>query len=477
MSPTPSSIFAAPALSHRTVLASVTLVDATAIGLAGLIAWIVPGNLPFLPPVPYIQSVIGWFTLIQFFVWFLFLKLLGAYDLRDVSVGSREYRVVLHATASTASLFGVVAYLFNVPLSRTYFVLSFVVGAILLLLGRFTYRRVIHRYRAKGRFMRRTLIAGSCANAHAVALELQSRPWLGLLPVGSIRPEALNGQGTTHEGDYGTFGTIVQSAEAEVVLITDGYLADQSEMGKIAWALEPYRVSLIVLPSLSNVAADRIHTRPVAGMPFVWVERPRSAEALSWGKRLFDFVGASLGWLLVSPLLLLIALSIKLEDGGPVCYRQTRIGRDGQPFLVRKFRSMVPNADTLKAQIADQSDPNHVLFKIKSDPRITRVGAFIRKHSLDELPQLVNVIRGEMSLIGPRPCLPEEAARYTAAERMRLRVRPGITGLWQVSGRSDLAWDETIRLDLYYVDNWSVLRDAMILLKTIKIVVTGAGAY
>jgi exopolysaccharide biosynthesis polyprenyl glycosylphosphotransferase len=215
----------------------------------------------------------------------------------------------------------------------------------------------------------------------------------------------------------------------------------------------------------------------VAGLPLVHVEAPRAVHASHWAKRAFDVVGSLGLMLLISPVLLATALAVKLHDGGPVLFRQTRIGRDGRPFSCLKFRSMVTDAENLRTDLEVNHERSSVLFKLVNDPRVTRPGKLIRRLSIDELPQLWNVLRGQMSLVGPRPPLPHEAARYGSDMRRRLRVRPGMTGLWQVSGRSDLSWDETVRLDLFYVDNWSMVQDLNILMRTVSAVLGSRGAY
>jgi lipopolysaccharide/colanic/teichoic acid biosynthesis glycosyltransferase len=181
--------------------------------------------------------------------------------------------------------------------------------------------------------------------------------------------------------------------------------------------------------------------------------------------------------LFLVPVFLVIAVLVKVTGPGPVLFRQTRVGKDGAEFRMLKFRTMVHDAEQLKNELTTQNETDGVLFKIKSDPRVTRVGSCLRRYSLDELPQLINVMLGEMSLVGPRPPLPEEAAQYGRVVRRRLVVKPGMTGLWQISGRSDLAWDEAVRLDLQYVENWSLALDMLILWKTVAAVIRGSGAY
>jgi exopolysaccharide biosynthesis polyprenyl glycosylphosphotransferase len=242
---------------------------------------------------------------------------------------------------------------------------------------------------------------------------------------------------------------------------------------QISWALEPGRQHLVLAPSITDIAGPRLHTRPVAGLPLVHVETPKFSRGQRFAKRSFDIVAATLLIFLASPVLLAVATGVKATSPGPLLFRQERIGLRGIPFQMLKFRSMRVGADAeLKALLDAQGTSERPLFKVKDDPRITSIGRFIRKYSLDELPQLFNVLGGSMSLVGPRPQVAAEVALYTDAARRRLLARPGITGLWQVSGRSSLDWDQTVRLDLYYVENWSLLGDIAILAKTVKTVVS-----
>jgi exopolysaccharide biosynthesis polyprenyl glycosylphosphotransferase len=247
---------------------------------------------------------------------------------------------------------------------------------------------------------------------------------------------------------------------------------------RLSWALEERDVELIVSPGIIEVAGPRLSIRPVAGLSLLHLERPSASGGRMLGKAVFDKVLGTLLILGASPFLLGVAASVKLSSRGPVFYRQTRIGVDGTKFRMVKFRSMVVDADRQREALKDQANQgNGVLFKMHDDPRVTRVGKVLRRFSLDELPQLLNVVRGDMSLVGPRPPLPEEVAGYSDDATRRLKVRPGLTGLWQVSGRSDLTWEESLRLDLRYTDNWSLALDISILWRTFRAVLRGSGAY
>jgi exopolysaccharide biosynthesis polyprenyl glycosylphosphotransferase len=246
---------------------------------------------------------------------------------------------------------------------------------------------------------------------------------------------------------------------------------------ELAWELEKTGTDLCVAPALLDVAGPRTTIRPVAGLPLLHVDHPEFTGTKQVIKDAFDKLVGLSALALTAPVFLFVTLIIRLDDGGPAFFRQTRVGRDGRGFTVYKFRTMVMDAEKLKAELAASNDHDGVLFKMRKDPRITKVGSWLRRWSLDELPQLLNVVRGDMSLVGPRPALPDEAARYGDYVRRRLVVKPGLTGLWQVNGRSDLSWEESVRLDLRYVENWSLVLDLQILWKTLSAVWRGSGAY
>lgn len=291
---------------------------------------------------------------------------------------------------------------------------------------------------------------------------------------GKATPDGIAILGNTDET-----ARIVAVSGIDVVLFVGGGVGSAQAMRRAAWALESTGASIMLVPSLTDVSSDRIRVRPAAGLPFVELEGPRAHVATRVLKRSFDVVGSSLLIVLTSPFLAGGAFAVWRHDRGPVLFRQGRVGRDGEVFQCLKLRSMVVDADALVVTMSTENkhSDDHVLFKVERDPRITPPGRFIRRFSIDELPQLFNVFRGEMSLVGPRPPLPREVARYDEDARRRLAVRPGMTGLWQVSGRSDLSWEDSVRLDLYYVDNWSVLQDLVILSRTVRAVLGGGGAY
>ncbi|HET9759420.1 MAG TPA: sugar transferase, partial [Nocardioidaceae bacterium] len=269
----------------------------------------------------------------------------------------------------------------------------------------------------------------------------------------------------------------VEIAEADVIFMAGGALDSSTQLRRIAWQLEERDVQVVVAPSITDVSAERVRVRPVGGLPLMHIAKPRAVHASRAGKRCFDIVGAVVLLGLLAPVFVFSAIWIKLNDGGPVLFTQERAGRGGSTFRCLKLRSMVVDAEQLLAELHALTGHRDGLFKMPDDPRITRPGRWLRRFSIDELPQLVNVLRGEMSLVGPRPPLSSEVDRYADDVHRRLLVRPGLTGLWQVSGRSGLSWDESVRLDLYYVDNWSMTSDLVIIAKTVRAVVGSSGAY
>ena len=413
--------------------------------------------------------------------WLLALVLNGAYQETYFAAGTEEYRRVFTASLAAAGLVGIGCYLARFPLSRGFYVLLFAVGIPLLLLSRYAGRRVIQRLRSRGRLSRQILIAGAPQHVEALADVLQRESWLGYSIIGCLTadeqalPETSTGipvLGRTRDA-----ASIVASRRVDTLLFAEGAFEKGTTLRQMAWELEKYsHLEIAVAPSLTDVAAGRVEIRPVAGLPLVYVGHTRAQDSAHWAKRAFDIVGSLTLLAFSSPLWLWAALRIKLHDGGPVLFRQTRVGLDGRTFECLKFRTMVLGAEGMLPSLQGP-ERAHVLFKMQSDPRVTKVGRLLRRYSLDELPQLVNVLRGDMSLVGPRPPLPAEVQRYEALASRRLHVRPGLTGLWQISGRSDLSWDDTVRLDLYYVDNWSMVQDLVILLKTLSAVIAARGAY
>lgn len=414
--------------------------------------------------------------------WLAVLWLVGCYRYSVFGAGTEEYKLVVNGSALTAAGIGIGCYLTQFPLARGFYVLAFAFGMPLLLLNHFATRRFLQRQRAAGRLQHRVLLVGNTAHVDEIAAVLRRERWLGYEVLGALTPRAsgdtdLTPAGIPVLGYPEEVPQVLRLMHGDTVFFTNGAYPSANLMRMAQWDLETTGAQVILAPNLTEVSSQRVQVRPVAGLPLVHLDGSRAGEATRWAKRVFDLLGATLIGLLVAPLFLVLALWIKREDGGPVFYRQERVGRDGRTFHCWKFRSMVVGADRLVADLRRDHGVDALMFKMADDPRITAPGRFLRRFSLDELPQLWNVVRGDMSLVGPRPPLPSEAEAYDDSVARRLRVRPGMTGLWQVSGRSDLSWEDTVRLDLYYVDNWSMVQDLAILFRTVSAVLGSRGAY
>ncbi|WP_236082133.1 sugar transferase [Acidipropionibacterium jensenii] len=414
-------------------------------------------------------------------LWAAMIWLAGGYRRTQLTTEVAEYRSVFNGSLLTAGLLGVSAYLLEYPLSRTFYGTVFLIGIPAVLVAHIAFRRIIKLARVKGKYRSRVLIAGDLDHIIEVMTILNRETWLGYDPIGVLAEDIKGCQAALTVPVVAVPEYVVDAVrrtEVDTVIFTEGAYPSGRDFNLIARELEHERTDLIVVPSVTDVAAARMNVRPVAGLPLVHIEKPRAAKAGAGPKRVVDIVGAVLLMVATAPLVALAALAIKLEDGGPVIFKQRRVGLGGEVFDCLKLRSMVTDAETIKARaLLAHNESDGVLFKMRKDPRITRVGTFIRRYSIDEMPQFVNVLKGEMSLVGPRPALEAEVARYQPQVLRRLDVRPGLTGLWQVSGRSDLSWEDTVRLDLYYVDNWSMLQDVAILGRTAKAVVGSSGAY
>jgi exopolysaccharide biosynthesis polyprenyl glycosylphosphotransferase len=412
--------------------------------------------------------------------WILVIALRGGYDSGVFGAGAEEYKAVVNGSLLTAALLGIGCYLSKFPLSRGFFLFAFGIGLLLLVVGRFILRRSLHRARRHGSLGQRTMIVGSDEHVDAVASVFRRETWLGYDVLGALVPtvgDPATKGGVQVLGDVEEAAALVRAYGVDVVFVVGGAFHHPLAMRNLVWDLESDNVQVIMAPGVTDVSSERIRVRPVAGLPLLHLDRPRSQDALRWAKRTFDIVGSATMLAIAAPVMLWAAWQIRRHDGGPVLFRQTRVGRDGDYFTCLKFRSMVVDAEGDLAELHSEVGYEDGLFKMQRDPRITKPGQWIRRFSIDELPQLINVLRGDMSLVGPRPPLPLEVDRYTLMQSRRLRVRPGMTGLWQVSGRSDLSWTESIRLDLYYVDNWSMIQDVIILARTVGAVLSSRGAY
>ncbi len=425
----------------------------------------------------------GTVSVVIIVAWTLALGLGATRDSRIIGNGSTEYRRIIDTTVKLFGIFAIVVYLFKIDVARGYIITAFPIGLVVLLAARWLWRQWLVFQRESGEFSARVLLVGSRDSAEHIAMQLASQPSAGYKVVGACTPDS--GMGALLRGDVPIVGDLdrIEAAmtelDADTLVVTSSDRLPPARIRSLSWALEPGRQHLIVAPALTDIGGPRIHTRPVAGLPLIHVETPHYEGGTRHLKRIFDVVSAGVLLLLLSLPLAVVALTIKATSPGPVLFKQERVGRNGSRFSMLKFRSMVATAeqDLVSLLDADRAEGNTVMFKMKNDPRVTPIGRFIRRYSIDELPQLFNVLRGDMSLVGPRPPLPREVEKYESHVNRRFLVQPGLTGLWQVSGRSNLSWEDTVRLDLYYVENWSLATDLIILLRTARAVMAREGAY
>ncbi|MDQ2797914.1 MAG: sugar transferase, partial [Actinomycetota bacterium] len=388
----------------------------------------------------------------------------------------------LHLTVGMAFLF----YAANVSVARGFVFPALVLALLLDLVGRYAARKFLHRRRRNGASMTAVIAIGGGASVAQFTALLRRDRHAGLDVVGACLPDDaadietvtrdLAAAGIPVLGSVDTILEAVHHHGANTVAVLSGEISAE-KLRWISWQLEGTSVELVVSPGLAEIGGRRLHIQPVAGLPLLHIEEPEFAGFRRMIKRGFDIVLSVLALTVLAPVLLIIGLLVRLTSRGPALFTQTRIGLHGREFRVMKFRSMCHDAEQQKVELLTTNEAGGVLFKMRADPRVTRIGRTLRRFSLDELPQLINVLRGSMSLVGPRPPLPDEVAKYRDDVRRRLLVKPGLTGLWQISGRSDLSWEESIRLDLRYVEDWSLSLDLLVLWKTARAVMSADGAY
>lgn len=455
-------------------------VDFGCAAVAGGIAWQMrfAGQLPAAVSHLYLAL-----TLALPLVWVAAVALSGAYERRFIGLGTEEFRRVAGAGIALTAVVAVASYATQAELARGYVLVALPAVTALSLVGHYVWRKRLHRLHRAGWCMRRTLVVGHSAATREMVRLLRREPHHGMTVVGVCLPpgESVDAHGELDGaavyGDFQAVPGAVALAEADTVAVLACPEMDGAALRRLAWRLERSGTELTVAPALIDVAGPRTSIRPVAGLPLLHVEHPQLGGGRRLAKGLVDRAAAALALVALAPVFAVVALAVRLSSPGPAVFTQTRIGKDGVSFPVYKFRTMVTDAEARKARLHARNEHDGVLFKMRNDPRVTPVGCWLRRYSLDELPQLVNVLAGHMSLVGPRPPLPEEVAAYGHDVRRRLVVKPGMTGLWQVSGRSELSWEESVRLDLRYVENWSLTLDVQILWKTCSAVVRGAGAY
>jgi exopolysaccharide biosynthesis polyprenyl glycosylphosphotransferase len=412
------------------------------------------------------------------------LPISRAWSQRVLGEGAEEYRRLGRGLTTAGVLVALGGLLFGALGVQAWVFIVVPAIALVAFPQRYVLRRVLHHQRRHGRCLLPVMAAGSPETVRDLIDRTRIEPHVGwrveavctFTGTGADRGDG-EVEGVPVVGRLDELAAQVRRGGYRVVAVTADQYWTPRRLQQLAWDLEGTTAEMVVAPVLMEVAGPRLNVSGVLGMPLLRVTAPMFTGGRRLVKEIVDRLASALLLTLFSPLLLVIATAIKLNDRGPVIYRQRRVGRDGDTFTMLKFRTMVTNADKVRKDLEASNEAAGPLFKMRKDPRITRVGSLLRRYSLDELPQLFNVLAGKMSLVGPRPPLPEETKKYAADARRRLLVKPGLTGLWQVSGRSDLSWNESIKLDLRYVEDWSLALDMVILWKTVRAVVVGQGAY
>ena len=439
-----------------------------------------------------------WLFLILFsLIWLLCLAFAGTYHRHVMADGYELYAKIINASLLTIISYCSLAFIFKLALPRTTLIIAPVIAFFLDIIARWQMRQALHRHRSKGSCKYRTVVIGSSDGINKALQTMRNCMNWGYEPVAvcpieadpaskdayvvtSYTPDAnIEGSSKLKVIPFNSaFPRICESLGVQEVYVADVLSRDSERLHGLSLAVESLGMELALAVSLADVSGHRLYLRNTMEQPVLLASLPQYTGAANVIKRLLDIIGSLCALIISSPILLGVAIAIKLDDGGPVFFSQTRIGLHGKPFKMYKFRSMVTNAEELKKKLAEETgQEDRFIFKMKDDPRITKVGHFIRKTSLDEFPQFYNVLKGDMSLVGPRPALPEEVARYGSLYSARLLVKPGITGPWQVSGRSDLSQEQSEYLDVSYIENWSIAGDLAILAKTVMVIFTGRGSY
>ncbi len=413
-------------------------------------------------------------------MWIVAIDLAGGYQKRFIGHGSLESRRIFLAMLMLAAGIAFTSWLTQIDVARSFLLVSLPVSAVGASLGRRQLQRITRPHAGRQLLSQRTLLVGEPESVQRISTILrrsEKHPYqlIGACILGGPPPP--DACRVRYLGDFESVLVVVRAHRVDAVLVAADSGLTAAAVRHLAWDLEGTGASVVVAPGVCEVSGARVAVRPVNGLPLLYVDQPCFRGLRHRAKEVGEPLLAALGLVVLAPLLAVVALLIKLDTPGPVFFRQWRIGRDGKSFPIMKFRTMVADAEDHKAELMGMSQPDRPLFKIEHDPRITRVGSWLRRTSLDELPQLINVVRGQMSLVGPRPHLIEELAQFGPDSSRRLLVKPGMTGIWQVNGRSDLPHDEAMRLDLSYVDNWSLGLDASIILRTLAVMVDKSGAY
>lgn len=412
--------------------------------------------------------------------WLAMLTLFNSREAAVIGSGATEYRRVAHASAMAFGGLAILFVLFEWNGIRTQLFFALPVGLVVLVVSRWVWRRWLMQQRAFGKYSSRTIVVGDREDVEYVVRTLGNGT-LGYLVVGAAildDDEDTGAHSSAHPVMRGSSWVAQAGAlEADTIVVASQPSGDPDYIKRLAWQVEGMAAELVLSSRIADVAGPRMTLRPVEGLPLIHVKIPTFEGGTHLVKRAVDIVASFVALTLFLPFAAIIALAIKLDSPGPVFFFQQRVGRDGREFPMMKFRSMRTDAEAQLESLRAENEGSGLLFKLKNDPRITRVGRILRKYSLDEVPQFWNVLRGDMSVVGPRPPLPSEVMAYDGTVFRRLYIKPGITGPWQVGGRSDLSWEESVRLDLRYVENWSVFDDIIIMWRTVKVMLKPEGAY
>ena len=430
-----------------------------------------------LPGSPY-----AWLCLALPLVWPTAVGMSGGYSPKFFGTGSEEFRKVARGGLWLLAAVSVVSYGAQLDIARSFVVFTVPAMTLGTLVARVVGRKWLQRARRAGRCVKRVVAVGRDAAVADLVRRIQVDHFAGMevvaacvaSPGSAARVESI---GVPIDGGLDDVIDVVQRRGADAVAVTSASETAALYLRKLSWQLEGSGIELLVSPGMVEIAGPRLHIRPFVGLPLLSIEEPVFSGWKRILKGALDRVGAAAALVLIAPVLLAIAVAVRMSGPGPVLYRQERVGAYGARYTMFKFRSMVDGADAKLTELLAQNEGQGLLFKMREDPRVTPVGRWLRRFSLDELPQLFNVLGGSMSLVGPRPPLPQEVERYDTSIRRRLLVKPGLTGLWQISGRSDLSWEESVRLDLRYVENWTLALDLLILWKTASAVLRSRGAY
>lgn len=416
-------------------------------------------------------------------LWYLMLSALHTRDAALFRASATEYRGVAHATGLAFGIIAIVAVLLAWKSMQLTLLLGLPVGVLTLLVTRWLWRHWLQKQRTQGRFASRTLVVGNRDDVEYVVRTLHPIGASGYQVVGATlldgnaRDIVIDDTRFPVLGNVNSVSSVAAEVGADTIIVASRPEGEPEFVKQLSWQLEGTAAELVLSSRLTDVAGPRISFAPVEGLPLIQAQIPTYEGGQHLLKRALDVAVATLALIPIGLLAPVLALLIKMDSPGPVFFFQERVGRDGRRFKMVKFRSMKTDAEKQLAMLKEQNEGAGLLFKMKDDPRVTRVGKVLRKLSLDELPQFWNVLIGDMSVVGPRPPLPSEVTAYDGTVFRRLYIKPGITGLWQVSGRSDLSWDESVRLDLRYVENWSVMNDLQIMWRTAKVMVQPSGAY